>query len=183
MVLQTDISLADLVARIAEAQDRQAFALLFRYFAPRIKAYVMRAGADSAAAEEIMQEVMLAVWRRAGQFNPNLAAVSTWVFTIARNKRIDALRRERFPVMEGSDQTELPDTADAADHLHDLSESTARLLTAMRALPPTQSALLEMAYFHDKSHHAIANETKLPLGTVKSRIRLGLSKLRDALKD
>ncbi len=179
MVLQTDISLADLVARIAEAEDRQAFALLFRYFAPRIKAYVMRAGADSAAAEEIMQEVMLTIWRRAGQFNPDLAAVSTWVFTIARNKRIDALRRERFPAAE----IETPVMADAADRAFEDAENGTRLQAALRTLPPTQSALLEMAYFQDKSHHAIANETKLPLGTVKSRIRLGLNKLRDALKD
>ncbi len=127
-----------------------------------------------------MQEVMLTVWRRASQFNPDIAAVSTWIFTIARNKRIDAIRRERFPMADGDDQNP---TADAADREYELAQSLMRLLAALRALPPAQSALLEMAYFQDKSHHAIADETNIPLGTVKSRIRLGLNKLRDALKD
>lgn len=179
MVSQTDTSLAGLVARIAEARDRQAFALLFRHFAPRIKAYVMRVGADSASAEEIMQEAMLTIWRRAHQFDPSIAAVSTWVFTIARNKRIDVIRRERLPAAE----IETLATADAADIAFEEAENVVRLRAALRALPPTQSALLEMAYFQDKSHHAIADETNIPLGTVKSRIRLGLGKLRDALKD
>jgi RNA polymerase sigma-70 factor (ECF subfamily) len=181
MVLQTDTSLADLVARIAEVQDRQAFALLFRHFAPRIKAYVMRGGADSARAEEIMQEVMLTVWRRAAQFDRRIAAVSTWIFTIARNKRIDLLRRERFPIWQIEDGA--PGPVDAADSDYEAAETGVRLLAALRTLPTAQSTLLEMAYFQDKSHHAIAAETKLPLGTVKSRIRLGIAKLRDALKD
>lgn len=179
MVLQTDTSLADLVARIAATQDRQAFALLFRHFAPRIKAYVMRVGADSASAEEIMQEVMLSIWHRAHQFDPSIAAVSTWVFTIARNKRIDAFRRERFL----NAVIEIPATVDSADLAFEAAENGERLQAALRALPPKQSVLLEMAYFQNKSHHVIAHEMKLPLGTVKSRIRLGLSKLRAALKD
>lgn len=175
--------LADLVARIGRNADRGAFARIFQHFAPRLKAYLARLGADPSQAEEVLQEVMLSVWRRAGQFDPALASVSTWIYTIARNKRIDRLRREKWPDWQRDDPAFIPESVDAADVLHEIAENGARLRVAMGRLPVEQAALLEMAYFQDKSHRSIADETNLPLGTVKSRIRLALGRLRDALKD
>jgi RNA polymerase sigma-70 factor, ECF subfamily len=173
---------ADLIARVAQHQDRAAFAALFGHFAPRVKAYLMRLGADDGGAEELAQEVMLVVWRRAASFDPALAAVGTWVFTIARNKRIDRLRRERRPEIDPDDPALAPDPAVGADMALDAAETGDRLRDAIGALPDEQAQLLRMAYFEDKSHRAIAAETRLPLGTVKSRIRLALGRLRTVLE-
>jgi len=177
-----DPALDELIARVARHQDRAAFAALFDHFAPRVKAYLMRLGADDGAAEELAQEVLLAVWRRAASFNPALASVGTWVFTIARNKRIDRLRRERRPELDPDDPALVPDPAVGADVALDHAETGGRLRAAIGSLPEEQARLLRMAYFEDKSHRAIATETRLPLGTVKSRIRLALIRLRAALE-
>ena len=173
---------AALIVRIARHQDRAAFGLLFGHFAPRVKAYLMRLGADDGTAEELTQEVMLVIWRRAASFNPALAGVGTWVFTIARNKRIDRLRRERRPEMDPHDPALVPDPVESADAQLEAVETGDRLRDAIHTLPPEQADLLRMAYFEDKSHRAIADETRLPLGTVKSRIRLALGRLRAALE-
>jgi RNA polymerase sigma-70 factor (ECF subfamily) len=173
---------AEQLARVAQHRDRAAFIALFGHFAPRVKAYLVRLGADDASAEELAQEVLLAVWRRAASFNPALASVSTWVFTIARNKRIDRLRRERRPEIDPDDPALAPEPEPAADAAFDAAQSGNRLRDAIASLPEEQSRLLVMAYFEDKSHRAIAAETRLPLGTVKSRIRLALGRLRGALE-
>jgi RNA polymerase sigma factor (sigma-70 family) len=179
---EQDHPLDDLIARVARHQDRGAFAALFEHFAPRVSAYLTRLGADDGSAQELAQEVMLAVWRRAASFNPALASVSTWIFTIARNKRIDRLRRERHPELDPDDPALAPDPAVGADVALDHAETNRRLSRAIGNLPEEQARLLRMAYFEDKSHRAIAAETKLPLGTVKSRIRLALGRLRAALE-
>jgi RNA polymerase sigma-70 factor (ECF subfamily) len=170
------------VAQVATHQDRDAFAVLFGYFAPRVRSYLLRLGADDAAAEELVQEVMLTVWRRAASFNPALASVGTWVFTIARNKRIDRLRREKRPEIDPDDPALIPHPAEGADMLLGAAQSGGHLRAAMRDLPSEQAELIVMAYFQDKSHRAIADETRLPLGTVKSRIRLALGRLRAVLE-
>lgn len=131
----------------------------------------------------MIQEVMLVVWRRSSSFDAKLASVATWIYTIARNKRIDRLRREKWVDWQQDDPAFMPEDAQAADTIHETAEDGARLRGAIKSLPVEQAALLEMAYFQDKSHRAIADETKLPLGTVKSRIRLALNRLRDALKE
>jgi RNA polymerase sigma-70 factor (ECF subfamily) len=171
-----------LIARVAQQQDRAAFAALFDHFAPRVKGYLVRLGADDGTAEELTQEVMLAVWRRAASFNPALASVGTWVFTIARNKRIDRLRRERRPEIEPDDPALAPPPAADVDEALDLARAGGKLRAAIALLPAEQSALLAMAFFEDKSHRAIAAELRLPLGTVKSRIRLALGRLRGVLE-
>jgi len=171
-----------LIARVAQHQDRTAFAALFDHFAPRVKGYLLRLGADDGTAEELTQEVMLAVWRRAASFNPALASVGTWVFTIARNKRIDRLRRERRPEIEPDDPALAPAPAPDAEAAVDLARAGGRLRAAIALLPAEQSSLLAMAFFEDKSHRAIATELRLPLGTVKSRIRLALGRLRGVLE-
>ena len=176
----------DCMAAIALKRDKQSFGALFDHFGPRVKSYLRRLGASDGLAEDLMQEVMLTVWRRADQFDRTKAAVSTWVFTIARNKRIDALRRERRPevdmgdpatVPEPEDEAPQPDEAVSAGQLADI------LRRAIDGLPPEQAELLNMAFYDDKSHSVIAEETNLPLGTVKSRLRLALHKLRTGLEE
>jgi len=178
-----DSALADLVASVAATGDRQAFALLFRHFAPKLKAYLMRQGADAAVAEEVMQEAMLMVWRRAATFDRRQAGVATWLFTIARNKRIDALRRTRRLELDPEDPALVPTPPDMADAAYAARQNQRRLRAAIAELPVEQSELLTRSYFEEKSHSEIAEELGLPLGTVKSRLRLALSKLRGALKE
>ena len=173
----------DLIARVARDRDRDAFAALFGHFTPRVKAYLMRLGADDASADELAQEVMLTVWRRADAFDPTLAGVGTWIFTIARNKRIDRVRRERRPELDPDDPALTPDPPAGADRAVEAAEAGGRLRRAIATLPAEQRELLVMAFFEDKSHRAIAATTRLPLGTVKSRIRLALGRLRGALEE
>ena len=174
--------LTELLTAVATARDRTAFSALFAYFAPRIKAYLLRSGCEAGTAEEIAQEVMITVWRRAETFDSSQASASTWVFTIARNKRIDAFRRNRRPEYDPDDPALVPAELVAADSRIEADQAAKRLRAAMNDLPPEQRDLLRMAYFDDKPHSAIAEARDLPLGTVKSRIRLALTKLRKDLK-
>ena len=167
-----------LIVAVGASQDRSAFARLFAHFAPRIKSYLVRTGSESAAADELTQEVMLLVWRKAERFNPSQANASTWIFTIARNKRIDSFRRDRKAEIDPEDPALLPEPEPAADHRLDAVEQAAQLHEAIRALPEEQSALLKLAFYDGKSHSVIAAEADLPLGTVKSRLRLALARLR-----
>lgn len=164
------------MARVRDHQDRAAFAELFRHFAPRVKAFLMKSGADAALAEECAQDVMATVWQKAHLFDPARASVATWIFTIARNRRIDALRRARRPEPEDlpwGPEPE-PDQADAFE----AQEDTRKLGEALALLPQAQRELIERAYFGELSHSEIAAATGLPLGTIKSRIRLALDRLR-----
>jgi RNA polymerase sigma-70 factor (ECF subfamily) len=166
----------DLMMRIRDDRDMAAFADVFRHYAPRVKGFLMKSGAGSALAEELTQDVMATVWHKANQFDPERAGVATWIFTIARNRRIDALRKSRRPEPEDlpwGPEPE-PDQADAIS----LQQETRRLGAALAALPKAQRDLIERAYFGDLSHSEIAAETGLPLGTIKSRLRLALEKLR-----
>ncbi|HSA80841.1 MAG TPA: sigma-70 family RNA polymerase sigma factor [Geminicoccaceae bacterium] len=177
----TEPSLADLLAAVAERRDRYAFATLFSHFAPRLKAYMRRLGLEDARAEDLAQEVMLIVWRRATLYDPAQASVSTWIFTIARNKRIDELRRERRPEIDPDDPALVPDSTPAVDILVSQGEIGRRLRAAVEELPAEQAEVLRKNFFEDKPHGAIAEELALPLGTVKSRVRLALAKLRQAV--
>jgi RNA polymerase sigma factor (sigma-70 family) len=167
---------AGLMLQVRDHQDRAAFAALFRHFAPRVKGFLMKSGAGAALAEECAQDVMAVLWQKAHLFDPARASVATWVFTIARNKRIDALRKDRRAEPEELDwgPEPEPDQAEAME----AQEETDRLGRALAALPDKQRALIERAYYGELSHSEIAAETGLPLGTIKSRIRLALDKLR-----
>ena len=171
------------MARVARDQDRTAFIELFHHFAPRLKSYLTRLGSSPQEAEELMQEALIIVWQRAASFDSNQASVSTWIFTVARNKRIDALRRERRPEIDPNDPALVPAAEPPADDSLATLQQNERLRTAIKALPPEQIELVRMAYFEDKAHVAIAEQTQLPLGTVKSRLRLALGHLRKALKE
>ncbi len=176
-------SLEDLLVAVGRERDRLAFGALFGHFAPRLKTYLRRLGCESGAAEELVQEVMLLVWRRAETYDPVQASASTWVFTIARNKRVDTLRREQRPEIDPQDPALVPDPAETADHKVEMRESSGRLRAALKELPPEQAELLRMAYFEDKPHSVISAEHGIPLGTVKSRLRLAMERLRKALRD
>jgi RNA polymerase sigma-70 factor (ECF subfamily) len=175
--------LTGLVTAVARNREKTAFATLFDHFAPRLKTYVMRLGASAATADELVQETMLTLWRRADSFDPRQATASTWIFTIARNKRIDALRRESRPDLDPNDPALAPEPVAAADEAMAATESEAILREAITQLPQEQAELLRICYYGDKSHRQIARELGLPLGTVKSRLRLALGRLRFALKD
>ncbi|MEM7026182.1 MAG: sigma-70 family RNA polymerase sigma factor, partial [Pseudomonadota bacterium] len=168
---------------IARQQDREAFAQLFGHFAPRVKAYMRRLGAQDQKAEDLVQEVMLTVWRRATLYDVKQASVSTWIFTIARNKRIDDLRRERHPEIDPNDPalTGVPDAP--AEDVVVWEDQAKRLRDAVGGLPDDQAEVLRKNFFEDKAHGEIAKELNLPLGTVKSRARLALAKLRAVLGD
>lgn len=169
-----------LVDRIRDHKDRAAFAQLFRHFAPRVKAFLMKSGSGEALAEECTQEVMATLWTKAHMFDPSRASVSTWIFTIARNRKIDALRRMRRP--EPEDLPWGPEAEPDQVDVMTLQQESEKLARAIAELPEKQRELIEKAYFGDLSHSEIAEETGLPLGTIKSRIRLALDRLRHAMK-
>tara|TARA_R110002049_G_scaffold230290_1_gene402436 strand:- start:17 stop:721 length:705 start_codon:yes stop_codon:yes gene_type:complete len=171
-----DTDWSAMVIRIRDHQDQAAFAALFRHFAPRVKGFLMKSGASAALAEECAQDVMATLWQKSHLFDPTRASVATWIFTIARNRRIDALRKSRRPEPEDLPwgPQEEPDQLDALE----LAQETEKLGAALALLPDRQRVLIEKAYFGDLSHSEIAAETGLPLGTIKSRIRLALDRLR-----
>ncbi len=170
-----------LLHRVGTKKDREAFVTLFNYFAPRVKSYLLKHGASETAAEEVVQNTFVTVWEKAAGYDPKKSAASTWIFTIARNKRIDALRRERF-IEVNSDSPELENKAAETAEEYAGPETVEQLNAAIDRLPEDQAKLIRLAFFEDKSHQDIADETKLPLGTVKSRLRLGMEKLKTALK-
>ena len=174
-------SLNDLMVAIARDRDKAAFGLLFGRIAPQLKAYLLRSGVAASQADELVQEVMLMVWRRADSFDPAQSAVTTWIFTIARNKRINAIRRDRHPEFDPGDPALVPDPAPAADRSIETAEESARLRDAIQKLPAEQAELLRLAYFEDQPHTMIAQKSGLPLGTVKSRLRLAMGRLRREL--
>lgn len=171
---------AEQVFAIRDHQDKAAFAQVFAHFAPRVKSFLMRSGASPDIAEECAQDVMATLWRKSAQFDPAKASVSTWIFTIARNRRIDMLRKERRP--EPEDLPWGPAAEPDQEEALALSQDTTRLGAALAELPEKQRTLIEKAYFGDLSHSEIADQTGLPLGTIKSRIRLALERLRHAMK-
>lgn len=177
---EKDADWASVLIRVRDHKDKEAFRALFQHFAPRVKAFLMRSGTDAAMAEECAQDVMASLWQKAHLFDPSRASASTWIFTIARNRRIDVIRKQKRP--EPEDLPWGPEhEPDQADSLV-LQQETEKLGQAIARLPKNQKELIEKAYFGDLTHSEIAEETGLPLGTIKSRIRLALDRLRHAMK-
>jgi RNA polymerase sigma factor (sigma-70 family) len=167
------------MAAIAQDQDRKAFAEIFRYFTPRVKGFLIKSGANPSLAEECMQDVMATLWRKAHMYDSSRGSVATWIFAIARNRKIDLLRRCARP-----EPGELPWAPEQAPNPADviaLQQDTTRLAEALATLPAKQRKLIKHAYFDDLSHSEIAVETGLPLGTIKSQIRLSLKRLRHSM--
>ena len=176
---------AERIEAVARRQDRQAFADLFNHFAPRVKTFLRKNGATEAQAEEIAQEALLAVWRKAALFDASAAGTATWIFTIARNLRIDAIRRERRGGAIRVDEVEAEyqvDDAPAADARIMAAQSEARVREALSALPSEQLRVIELSFFEEKAHAEIAKTLRIPLGTVKSRARLAMKRLRGLLE-
>ena len=172
---------ADLMEAVATHKDKAAYGELFAYYGPRVKAYLMRLGADNALAEELAQDVMVTVWRKADLFDRTQASVSTWLFRVARNKRIDAIRRTTKPELDPNDPLLLPSAPPAADQLITGAERDQLVRAAIVDLPEEQRQLLHQAFYDGLSHREIAEQTGTPLGTVKSRLRLAFLKLRSKL--
>lgn len=176
-----DLSLA--LARIAAHRDRSAFRALFDTLAPAVKGLALRQGADAAAAEEIVQETFLTVWRKAALYAPERGSANAWVYTIARNVRIDRLRRE--PIWQ--ELTEEPDNRASddppADEALAAGQIQARVRDVLNQLPPEQATVVRLAFIDGLSHAQIAEATGAPLGTVKTRMNLAYQKMRAALQE
>ncbi len=184
-VISTLISrtMADLLQQVAEGRDVEAFKKLFQSYAPRVKSYMMRQGADPNVAEELAQETLLMVWRKAALYSGEKGSATTWIFTIARNLRIDRLRREVAwqPLPEGAEDE--PSTDPLPDEELDARERRDRVRAALAELPADQSEVVTLSYIEGLSHSEIAERLGLPLGTVKSRMRLAYQKVRSAVED
>ena len=170
-----------LMEAIVKDRSRSAFVQLFNIFAPKLKAYYGKSGLEHGIAEDLVQEVMITIWRLADRYRPDLGNPSTWIFTIARNRLIDHVRRQQARQGDLTDPTIQPEPVQASDDLIDQAQRYTTLKAAVETLPKEQAELLKMAFFDHKSHSAIAAESGLPLGTVKSRIRLAIKRLRDDL--
>jgi RNA polymerase sigma factor (sigma-70 family) len=174
--------LAALALAVAQRRDRAAFVRLFDYFSPRIAAYLARLGTEASLAEELAQEVMVTLWRKADQFDPAKSSLATWLYRIARNRRIDVLRRDRIDFVDPLDTTHDVGEDPQTDRRIDLQQREQRLRKAMADLPEEQLALVRLAFYEGLSHSEIAERAGLPLGTVKSRIRLAFTRLRRQLE-
>jgi RNA polymerase sigma-70 factor (ECF subfamily) len=168
---------ADLIARIAQSQDRAAFAELFEHYAPRVKTLLVRSGSPPSVAEELAQEAMLTVWRKAHLFDASRASAAAWIFTIARNLRVDSLRRgsSNLYIMDATLGVEEPPQPDA---VLSGAQDAEQVRAAMRTLNPDQALAIEMAFFQEQTHSQISETLGVPLGTIKARIRFGMMKLR-----
>jgi len=170
-----------LVEAVARHKSREAFAELFDKYAPKVRFFAMKMGADGSAADEVVQEAMLAVWRKADTFDPSKASFSTWLYTVARNKRITMLRKTPAPGVDPEDPAYEPsEDATQDDHI-EATENQEKLNLAISKLPGDQEKIVRMSFFEGKAHQEISGELKLPLGTVKSRSRLALAKLRKSV--
>ena len=186
--MPTSDELNELALAIAERGDRAAFATLFKHFAPRVKSFLMRSGTPPDVAEEMAQETLAAVWRKAASFDPQRAGVSTWIFTIARNLRIDHQRRQGDAFADGGaddaglDELPDPEPGAALEHRVDAMQRERAVRQALAELPCEQALVLRLSFYEEQPHAAIARDLSIPLGTVKSRIRLAAVHLRRLLE-
>lgn len=183
-ILSPPGELAELMRRVATARDMQAYAALFRFYAPRLKSFLARQGFTDAESEDLIQETMLNLWRRADSFDASKAGVSTWIFTIARNCGIDRRRRTSRIVVSPVERDENePDPDPSAEERLIGWENEKAVRAAMERLPEEQAVVIRMSFFGDDPQSEIAAKLGIPLGTVKSRVRLALQKLRQILAE
>jgi RNA polymerase sigma factor (sigma-70 family) len=172
-----------LLTAVGTDRDDEAFTVLFDHFQPRVQAQMLRGGMAPFAAADIAQDVMEALWCKAHQFDQSKSAASTWVFSIAQNRRVDIHRRSHEHLFTDADLSLIPD--DNADHETsiDATRRERHVHTALDALPLDQFKMVQLAFFEGLSHSTIAAQTRIPVGTVKSRLRLAFSRLRRLLTD
>jgi RNA polymerase sigma-70 factor, ECF subfamily len=171
------------IAAIAARGDRAAFAALFDFYAPRIKTMLMRMGATAEAAEDVAQETLLAVWRKAASFDRERASAAAWIYTIARNLRVDRLRQDKRAKLYAQYEAVEPEEPERPDATLNSTERGERVRAALGAIPEEQVRLLQLSFFEGRAHGDIARQLNLPLGTVKSRLRLAMGRLRNLLGD
>ena len=169
---------SDCLASLAVRQEQQVFLLIYDHFATKVNTYLLRLGATPAVAEELTQEAMLSVWRKSATYDRTKAAASTWIFTIARNQYIDSLRRHAVPTDLLNGDVFVDEHSDDPTQLAD----AAPLKRAIKALPAMQAQVLHKSYFDGLSHSEIADDLNIPLGSVKSNIRLAFQKLRARMR-
>lgn len=174
---------AQWIVAIASRQDRTAFAALFEFYAPRVKAMLMRQGAAPDAAEDLAQETLVTVWRKSAYFDPARASASAWIFTIARNLRVDRLRNDNRARIYAASETIEGEEPERPDGVLDTAQRQERVRAALGQLPAEQVQVLKLSFFEDRAHAHIAAQLDLPLGTVKSRLRLAMNRLRNLLGD
>lgn len=168
--------------QIADHQDKSSFKMIFDYFGPRLKSFLMSSGAEESVAEEVVQETMCVVWTKADYYDPKMASPSTWIYTIARNKKIDILRKSRKAILENIDTVILPPIIPRLEEDIEHDQKFEVINQYLDELPKEQLALLKMNFIEEKSHGEIAEITKIPLGTIKSRIRLAMEKIRERIE-
>ena len=177
-----EFDLKNYIKDIAETQDKMAFSNIFNYFAPRLKSFFVKLGCSEPQSEEIIQEVMISIWTKSRTYNSEKSSVSTWIYTIAKNKRIDKIRKEKKHYSTESDESlEIPVPSIQEDQVI-ATEISEKIKSCISVLPKEQAQLLKLSYFYEKTHSDIASELKIPLGTVKSRIRLALSKMKNLVE-
>jgi RNA polymerase sigma-70 factor, ECF subfamily len=174
---------ATLISAVAARRDRAAFAALFEIYAPRIKTFLMRMGAPAEAAEDMAQETLLTIWRKAAYYDPNRASASAWVYAIARNLRIDRLRRDQRARLHTLYELVEPEEPQRPDGALDSVERDRRVHAALRQLSEEQVRVVQLSFFEGRAHGDIAGLLDIPLGTVKSRLRLAMNRLREFLGD
>ena len=173
-----------LLTQIADHQDKQAFAALFRFYAPRLKSFLLKQGFSEAESEDLIQETMFNLWRKAGSFDAAKAGVSTWIFTIARNCGIDRRRRtSRVVAAPAEEDVEQPDPDPSAEEQIIVRENEAAVRAALTRLPAEQARVIQLSFFAENPQAEIARSLGIPLGTVKSRVRLALQRLRQIMED
>jgi RNA polymerase sigma-70 factor (ECF subfamily) len=168
---------------VGRDQDAIAFRRLFANLAPRVKYFLIKGGMIESAAEDVMQETMMKVWRKAALFDSSKASASTWIYTIARNVKIDRIRKEGRPEPDPEDPCFIQDDPETGEQAVSRKQDRERIQKAMAMLPSEQMIIIKMAFFEEKSHGEIAAKLDIPLGTVKSRIRLAFGKIRAGLED
>ncbi len=175
--------MSELIKKVATQQDHTAFQEIFEKFGPRIKAYLLKQGADNATAEELVQETMLTVWRKASMFEESRGSLASWVYTIARNLRIDRLRKEKVWQELSEEQYQKSSPDEPADETVAKNQMIRVIRGALKLLPTEQREIIEYSYLKGMSQSEIAEALNLPIGTVKSRMRLAYQKVRASVED
>ncbi len=173
--------LTALLVKVSKERDKQAFAVLFEHFAPRVKSYVFKLGSDETMAEELAQQTLLQVWRKAHLFNADKAAASTWIFRIARNLRLDLIRKEKHFDYDDHDLSDIEDDRETAETQIDRHQHAMIVRSALQKLPQEQIEIVQLSFYDGLSHGEIAKKLDMPLGTVKSRMRLAFKRIKDSV--
>jgi RNA polymerase sigma factor (sigma-70 family) len=171
----------ELMKRVQSQRDRIAFRELAAYFAPRLRQFLASRGASRHDADEVTQETLLAIWAKASSYDASRASLSTWIYSVARNRWIDRTRKAKRYDIDPKDPAWVPSAPESPDEAYDTKEREKRISIAMNGLTVDQAEIMRKVYFDGKAHRVVAEELDIPVGTVKSRIRLALGKLRNLL--